>query len=99
MLVAINALSIAQRELALADELLQEEVERLADLLGGSRASPHSKGRCLRTHATDLNRRLAHQIREGAPPPGTLHHLVLAATARLEVNSPNYLLRYERPDI
>lgn len=81
-LVAANALKILGRDLALGEELLREEAELLAGLLGvagGARDVPA------------LNEELCRRIRSGAPPEGTLAVLRRIAGLKLRIASPRYL--------
>lgn len=81
-LVALNALAIAQRELALGASLEAEDREALTALLG-------KEG-----EVQDLLRELAHRIRQGEPPPGTQVFLKAHVARKLRVASPGYLKRY-----
>ena len=95
-LVAINALRILERELRMEESLLQREAIALSALLG---ERPHSGGEVasyalLRERVAELNFRLAHAIREGDVPAGTLAHLRATAADKLRVASPRYLERY-----
>lgn len=81
-LVALNALGIARRELALGEALEGEEGRELAALLG--REGP--LGELLRT--------LAARIRHGQAPPGTLAFLKAHVGRKLRIASPRYLERY-----
>lgn len=78
-LVAANALSILERDLALGPELLREEVELLSKLLG----TPGD--------AASLNAELCQRIRRGEPPAGTLPTLRRIAELKLRIASPKYL--------
>jgi hypothetical protein len=87
VLVAANALSIAQRDLQMADELVGEEVE-LLEKLTGSRASGTARER-----SANLSRELARRIRRGDVPPGALEVLRRIAELKLRAASPRYLER------
>jgi hypothetical protein len=78
-LVAANALAILGRDLVLGPELLQEEVELLAGLLG------------MRGDVLTLNAELCRSIRLGEPPRGTLQALRRIAELKLRIASPRYL--------
>ncbi|RTH16450.1 DUF6285 domain-containing protein [Thermus scotoductus] len=80
-LVALNALGIARRELALGEALEGEEDWEFAHL---GREGP--LGELLRT--------LAARIREGQAPPGTLAFLKAHVGRKLRIASPRYLERY-----
>lgn len=81
-LVALNALGIARRELALGEALEAEEGKELAALLG--QEAP----------LEELLRTLAARIRDGQAPPGTLAFLKAHVARKLRVASPKYLERY-----
>ena len=81
-LVALSALGIARRELALGEALAEEDRRELGTLLG--REAP--LGELLRT--------LAAKIREGQAPPGTFAFLKAHVARKLKVASPKYLERY-----
>jgi chromosome segregation ATPase len=91
--VAMNALSILERELSQEEPLLQAEHERLARLLGKDRATPDSLEE-LREQVIELNRDLTGRIRSGETPEGTFEHLRQTVTDKLKVASPSYLERY-----
>jgi hypothetical protein len=91
--VAMNALSILERELEKEEGLLREELARLADLLGKDPAMPDSL-ETLRERVLELNRDLARSIRHGEVPEGTLEHLKQTVADKLKVASPGYLERY-----
>jgi hypothetical protein len=87
VLVAANALSIAQRDLQMGDELVGEEVE-LLEKLTGSRASGTARER-----SANLSRELARRIRRGDVPAGALEVLRRIAELKLRAASPRYLER------
>ncbi len=82
LLVALNALGIARRELALGEALRQEEAAELEALLG------HGGEREV------LLRELAQRIRQGQAPEGTLAFLKVHVRRKLLVANPKYLERY-----
>jgi hypothetical protein len=92
--VAMNALSILERELEQEESLLQAEHERLACLLGKEHTTPGSFEE-LRERVLALNRDLAGRIRSGETPDGTLKLLKQTTADKLGVASPKYLERYE----
>jgi hypothetical protein len=88
VLVAVNALTIAQRDLQMGEELLSEEVA-LLEKLGGSRASGTPRER-----SAALTRELARRIRRGDVPPGAIETLRRIAELKLRAASPRYLERH-----
>jgi hypothetical protein len=88
--VAMNALSILERELAQEESLLQAEHERLMQLLGEDHAAPGSLEE-LREQVFELNRDLAGRIRSEEVPTGTLELLRETTADKLRVASPKYL--------
>jgi len=92
--VAMNALSILERELAQEEFLLQAEHERLIRLLDEDHIAPGSLEE-LRERVLELNRDLAGRIRSGEVPDGTLELLKQTTADKLTVASPKYLERYE----
>jgi hypothetical protein len=86
-LVAANALTIAQRDLQMGDELLTEEVA-LLEKLGGSRV-----GGTPRERSAALARELARRIRRGDVPPGAIETLRRISELKLRAASPRYLER------
>jgi len=93
--VAMNALSILERELEQEESLLQAEHERLTHLLGQDHTEPGSLEE-LREQVLELNRDLAKRIRCGGEVPhGTLELLQQISADKLRVASPKYLERYE----
>jgi hypothetical protein len=94
-LVAMNALTILNREYQNEEGLRQDEAERLLKLLGKDQAMP-SRSDELALTVTERNRELAALIRSGNAPEGTLAHLRHVGVAKLSVASPGYLKRYEQ---
>ena len=92
--VAMNALSILERELEQEESLLQAEHERLTRLLGEDHVAPGSLEE-LRGQVLELNRDLAGRIRSGEVPDSTLELLRETTADKLRVASPKYLERYE----
>jgi hypothetical protein len=92
--VAMNALSILERELAQEESLLLVEHKRLIRLLGEDYAAPGSLEE-FREQVLELNRDLAGRIRFGKVPDGTLELLRQITADKLRVASPKYLERYE----
>lgn len=95
-LVAVNALKIVERELRMEESLLRREAIALSALLG---ERPRNGGEVasyvrLRERVAELNLHLAHAIREGDVPAGTLAHLRATGADKLRVASPRYLERY-----
>lgn len=93
-LVAINALTILQRELDREAQLVHDEAARVAALLGREVDIPDDP-EDLRALVGELNAELARRIRAGDVPEGTLEHLRRVGAAKLAVASPRYLARYE----
>jgi hypothetical protein len=87
VLVAANALTIAQRDLQMGEQLIGEEVE-LLEKLTGSRASGTPRER-----SAALTRELARRIRRGDVPQGALETLRRIAELKLRAASPRYLER------
>jgi len=92
--VAMNALSILEREVEQEESLLQAEHERLTRLLGEDHVAPGSLEE-LRGQVLELNRDLAGRIRSGEVPDSTLELLRETTADKLRVASPKYLERYE----
>jgi hypothetical protein len=92
-LVAINALSILQRELEQEEEIVREEVQHLARLLSEDVSLPEHP-EALRAIALELNTELAIRIRRGDAPDGALEHVRRVGAAKLRIASPRYLQRY-----
>jgi len=82
LLVALNALGIARRELALGEALRQEEAAELEALLshGGDREA--------------LLKELAWSIRQGQAPEATSAFLKAHVRRKLLLANPKYLERY-----
>ena len=80
-LVATNALSILQRDLALGPGLLREEEVLLSALLD----LPAAQG------AQALNLELCRRLRRGEIPQGTRAALLRIAAMKLSIASPKYL--------
>ena len=87
VLVAANALAIAQRDLELGERLIEEEIALLQDLVGPLSASSSRERR------VSLNRELAWRVRRGDVPNGTLQALRRIAELKLRAASPRYLER------
>jgi hypothetical protein len=87
VLVAANALSIAQRDVQMGDELLTEEVALLEKLTGSRTAGT------ARERSAALSRELARRIRHGDVPPDALETFRRIAELKLRVASPRYLER------
>jgi Domain of unknown function (DUF6285) len=87
VLVAANALTIAQRDLEMGDELLREEIA-LLERLCGTKAPGGA-----REQSVALSRELARRIRRGDVPPGALEVLRRIAELKLRAASPRYLER------
>jgi hypothetical protein len=87
VLVAANALAIAQRDLELGERLVEEEIALLQDLVGPIPASSAGERRI------SLNRELARRVRRGDVPNGTLQALRRIAELKLRAASPRYLER------
>ncbi|MCS6868956.1 MAG: DUF6285 domain-containing protein [Thermus sp.] len=81
-LVALNALGIARREVALGKALEAEDLGELGRLLGreGDREG--------------LLRELAQRIRRGEAPEGTFSFLKAHVARKLRIASPKHLERY-----
>jgi len=98
VLMVMNALSIAQRELQMGSEPEEAERASLSDLL--SQPSPESSPKSSHDSALDIaqaNRDLAAQIRAGLADPGTgahaavFAHLRLVGESRLQASNPKAL--------
>ena len=87
VLVAANALAIAQRDLELGERLIEEEIALLQDLVGPLSASSSGERRI------SLNQELARRVRRGDVPNGTLQTLRRIAELKLRTASPRYLER------
>jgi Domain of unknown function (DUF6285) len=85
VLVAANALAIAQRDVELGERLLDEEIALLQSLLGVLPAGSASERRLV------LNRELARRVRRGDVPEGTLEALRRIAELKLRAANPRYL--------
>ncbi|GAA5335209.1 MULTISPECIES: DUF6285 domain-containing protein [Thermus] len=81
-LVALNALGIARRQVALGEDLEAEERRALTELLG-------EEG-----EVDALLTSLALRIRQGHAPPGTFAYLKAHVVRKLKVANPKYLERY-----
>lgn len=81
-LVALNALAIARREVALGPALREEDHRELRELLG------------MAGDREDLLRALAQRIRDGEAPSGTQAFLKAHVRRKLLLASPRYLERY-----
>jgi hypothetical protein len=92
-LVAINALTILEREFEQEDDIARDEAERLVQLLDGKIDLPARPSE-LATVVTELNAELSARIRRGEAPEGVLAHLKHVGAAKLRVASPQYLQRY-----
>ena len=87
VLVAANALAIAQRDLESGEKLVEEEIALLQDLVGPLSASSSGERRI------SLNQELARRVRRGDVPNGTLQTLRRIAELKLRTASPRYLER------
>jgi hypothetical protein len=97
-LVAINALTILQRELSQeAAHVANEGVElwRLLRRDGSAPGDPET----LRDLVLELNAELSELIRRGEAPAGTFAHLRRVVAQKLEVASPGYLARSDRTSV
>jgi|SRR6187200_61768 Domain of unknown function (DUF6285) len=92
-LVAVNALTILQREAEEETQHIRDEASALRVLLNSDAPLPDDAG-AQRQLVLDLNAELASRIRGGRPPARTAEHLRRVATAKLAVASPEYLRRY-----
>ncbi|MEZ4314155.1 MAG: DUF6285 domain-containing protein [Polyangiaceae bacterium] len=92
ILVALNALGIAEREMFAGDVLLDEELKGLLALLGDDRPIPESR---LSKEALGwkLRKDLSALIREGRAPEGTGAFLKASMGFKLSVASPRFLGR------
>jgi hypothetical protein len=89
-LVAINALTILQRELLYEDDAIREEAVALLALLDRRHALPlRSEERVSLVLA--LNAELSRRIRGGDTPDGTREHLIRVGAHKLRVGNPQYL--------
>jgi hypothetical protein len=96
-LVAINALTMLQRELDQEPPHVRQEALALARLLD-HHAPLEEASDALREVVLEMNSELAARIRRGDAPPGTLDALRRVGVAKLEVASPSYLARYRAAD-
>jgi Domain of unknown function (DUF6285) len=87
VLVAANALAIAQRDFEIGAELLGQEVALLQALLGTVSGNDPAVQKLV------LNRELARRVRRGDVPEGTLEALRRIAELKLRAASPRYLER------
>jgi hypothetical protein len=87
VLVAANALAIAQRDLEIGEGLLDEEIALLERLVGPAPAGSRRDRRLF------LNRELARRVRRGEVPEETLDVLRRIAELKLRTASPRYLER------
>jgi hypothetical protein len=99
-LVAAHVLSVVERELALSDEQLQAEWQRLDGLLQDGQPLPATSTE-LHAALEARNRALCELIREGAfdadPAQDALwQHLQQSAIAKLAVANPKFLARVQR---
>jgi hypothetical protein len=92
-LVAINALTILEREREEEDAIVRHEAQRLVQLLGREMMLPERPDQ-LAALVGELNAQLAARIRSGRAPVGVLEHLQCVGAAKLRVASPRYLARY-----
>jgi hypothetical protein len=93
-LVAINALTILEREYDQEGDNLRDEAARLGVLLD-RRIDIPARHRALAALVAELNGELSARIRRGEAPDGVLAHLKHVGAAKLRVTSPQYLARYE----
>ncbi len=91
-LVAINALTILDREFQQESALVRDEAESVVRLLGTPVDLPVQPQE-LAAVVLELNAGLSRRIRRGEAPPGTLEHLRRVGAAKLTVASPQYLQR------
>jgi len=91
-LVAINVVTIVERELNAGSITLREEAQGLARLLGRELSPPESDAKLV-VVVRDLNAELAWRIRCGELPDGTLQQLLSTTVGKLAITSPGYLAR------
>jgi LPS O-antigen subunit length determinant protein (WzzB/FepE family) len=90
-LVAANVLAIAERELALAPELLEAEYARLKTLLGAE-----GDAQSLEALSDQLLERVsAGQYDEGPERQALFEHLTQSAIEKLQIANPKFLARIE----
>lgn len=92
-LVAINALTILERELEQEPRLAREEAAGLMRLLRRGEPPPEHHDDVVAL-VRELNAQLAARIRSGDVPEGALEHLRRVGAAKIRVASPKYLARY-----
>jgi hypothetical protein len=92
-LVAINALTILEREYEQEGDNLRDEAVRLGKLLDEQIDLP-ARHHEIAELVTQLNATLSARIRRGDAPEGVLAHLKHVGGAKLRVASPQYLERY-----
>jgi hypothetical protein len=96
-LVAVNALTILERETSDEQQHVNDEAVSLLRLLESECSGRVPDGEAARRRLVlDLNIELADRIRRGAAPSGTLEHLLRVVTAKLAIASPGYLARYRK---
>jgi hypothetical protein len=94
VLIAINVLKIVNRELALAEPLLQDEWQRLARLTGQSRVVPPTHPDQLRQEVEDMNRELCARLRAGEAgdderwQSALFEHLQATTLEKLQIANP-----------
>jgi hypothetical protein len=89
-LVAINVLTILQREMSQGTAAMADEVVGLCWLLRREDSAPDDP-RALRDLILELNSELSQMIRRGDAPAGTLAHVRRVVTQKLAVASPDFL--------
>lgn len=94
MLVALNAMGIAEREMFAGDVFVDEELKGLRALHDGA-ASPFPEGRAAKeAEVWDLRKKLAAEIRAGRAPAGTGAFLRQSIANKLAIASPRFTSRY-----
>lgn len=93
ILIAVNALRIAQRELDGRERRLRAELDALSDLLGLPRAPVTEDPAALRQRVLEANRELGNRIRQGLADDGpwrerVLRHLEAVAEDKLRITDP-----------
>jgi hypothetical protein len=95
--VVANVMRIVAREIEMGEQLLREEVDALAALLGESPPNPRLTDD-VRNAALNLNQRLSEKIRQGEADSGSMREQVFRVTRRivedkLRIANPRYLER------
>lgn len=94
VLVALNALGIAEREMFAGDVFVDEELAGLRALLGAPAGPPPEARAAKESEAWALRKELAARIRDGRAPEGTAAFLRASVGHKLAIASPRFTSRY-----